>query len=111
MLDQRLGGKTPRCRPACLEELFIGQHFVMKKSKFTEEHISFALRQAESNTNVALVYRKMGISNAIYYNRKKKTESRGEDAASLDAQMRLAMGDKTIPLNFSSATLIAYMIR
>ena len=36
----------------------------MKKSKFTEEQIAFALRQAESGTTVAEVCRKMGISEA-----------------------------------------------
>lgn len=33
----------------------------MKKSKFTEEQIAFALRQAESGTRVAEVCRKMDI--------------------------------------------------
>ncbi len=33
----------------------------MKKSKFTEEQIDFALRQAESGTTVGEVCRKMGI--------------------------------------------------
>jgi putative transposase len=44
----------------------------MKKSKFTEEQILFALRQAETGTQVAEVCRKMGISDATYYNWKKK---------------------------------------
>ena len=43
----------------------------MKKSKFTEEQIAFALRQAESGTTVAEVCRKMGISEATFYNGKK----------------------------------------
>jgi len=34
----------------------------MKKSKFTEEQIAFALRQAETETPVAGVCRKAGIS-------------------------------------------------
>ena len=34
----------------------------MKKSKFTEEQIAFALKQAESGTRVEEVCRKMGIS-------------------------------------------------
>jgi putative transposase len=34
----------------------------MKKSKFTEEQIAFAQRQAESGTRVVEVCRKMGIS-------------------------------------------------
>lgn len=44
----------------------------MKKSKFTESQIVFALRQAETGVTVAEVYRKMGISEATYYNSKRK---------------------------------------
>ena len=44
----------------------------MKKSKFTESQIIFALRQAETGTKVAEVCRKMGISEATFYNWKKK---------------------------------------
>jgi putative transposase len=44
----------------------------MKKSKFTEEQIAFALRQAESRTRVAEVCRKMGISEQTYFWWKKK---------------------------------------
>jgi len=44
----------------------------MKKSKYTEEQIAFALRQAESGTAVGEVCRKMGISEATFYNWKKK---------------------------------------
>ena len=34
----------------------------MKKTKYTDEQIAFALRQAETGTRVAEVCRKMGIS-------------------------------------------------
>jgi len=34
----------------------------MKKSRFTEQQIAFALRQAESGTSVEEVCRKMGVS-------------------------------------------------
>ncbi len=44
----------------------------MKKSKHTEEQIAFALRQAESGTTVGEICRKMGISEATFYNWKKK---------------------------------------
>ena len=44
----------------------------MKKTKFTEEQIAFALRQAESGTRISEVCRKMGISDATFYNWKKK---------------------------------------
>lgn len=44
----------------------------MKKSKFTEAQIVFALHQAETGTKVGDVCRKMGISDATFYNWKKK---------------------------------------
>lgn len=44
----------------------------MKKSKFTEQQIAFALRQAEQGTPVIEVCRKMGISDNTFYNWKKK---------------------------------------
>ncbi len=44
----------------------------MKKTKFTEEQIAFALRQAETGTKVAEVCRKMGICEATFYNWKQK---------------------------------------
>ena len=46
--------------------------FAMKKSKFTEEQIAFALHQAETGTNVEEVCRKIGISQATFYAWKKK---------------------------------------
>ncbi len=44
----------------------------MKKSKYTEEQIAFALKQAEAGTRVEEVCRKFGISEATFYNWKKK---------------------------------------
>lgn len=44
----------------------------MKKSRFTEEQIAFALKQAELGTAVAEICRKMGVSEATFYNWKKK---------------------------------------
>lgn len=44
----------------------------MKKSKFTEQQIAFALKQAETGTAVSEVCRKMGVSEATFYNWKKK---------------------------------------
>ncbi len=37
----------------------------MKRTRYTEERIAFALRQAESGTPVAEVIRKMGVISTI----------------------------------------------
>lgn len=39
----------------------------MKKSKYTDEQIAFALKQAELGTSVDEVCRKMAISDATFY--------------------------------------------
>ncbi len=44
----------------------------MKKTRYTEEQIAFALKQAETGTRVEEICRKMGISEATFYNWKKK---------------------------------------
>ncbi len=44
----------------------------MKKSKFTEDQIAFALKQAELGTSVEEVCRKMGISDSTVYVWRKK---------------------------------------
>ena len=44
----------------------------MKKSKFTEERITYALRQVESGTPPADVCRQLGVSEATLYIWKKK---------------------------------------
>ena len=44
----------------------------MKKSRFTDEQIAYALQQAEYGTPVAEVIRKMGIAEQTFYRWKKK---------------------------------------
>jgi putative transposase len=44
----------------------------MKKSKFSDAQIAFILRQAEEGTAIAEVCRKAGISDATFYNWRKK---------------------------------------
>jgi putative transposase len=44
----------------------------MKKSKFSEEQIAYALRQADSGTPVGDVCRQLGVSQATFYVWKKK---------------------------------------
>lgn len=43
----------------------------MKKSKFTDQQIAFALHQAEAGTSVEEVCLKMGVSQATFYRWKK----------------------------------------
>jgi putative transposase len=43
----------------------------MKKSRYTEEQITFALKQAETGTPVAEVIRRMGVSEQTFYRWKK----------------------------------------
>jgi putative transposase len=49
----------------------------MKKSKFTEQQIVFALKQAETGIPVAEVCRKTGISEATFFNWKRKFSGLG----------------------------------
>ena len=44
----------------------------MRKSKFTEEQIAYALRQVEGGTRVGEVCRKMGVAEATFFRWKKK---------------------------------------
>ena len=44
----------------------------MKRTRYSEEQIAFALRQAESGTSVAEITRKMGVSEQTFYRWKKK---------------------------------------
>ena len=44
----------------------------IKRSKFTEEQVTYALRQAESGTPVPDVCRQLGVSEATFYVWKKK---------------------------------------
>ena len=49
----------------------------MKKSKFTEEQILFALKQADAGQAVPDVCRQMGISEATFYVWKKRYANMG----------------------------------
>jgi putative transposase len=42
------------------------------KKRFTEQQIAYALKQAETGTSIQGIIRKMGISEATFYNWKKR---------------------------------------
>ena len=44
----------------------------MKKKRYTDEQITYALRQAEAGTPVADICRQLGVSEASFYLWKKK---------------------------------------
>jgi putative transposase len=49
----------------------------MKRSRFSEEQVTYALRQAESGTAVADVCRQLGVSEATFYVGKKSMATWG----------------------------------
>lgn len=49
----------------------------MKKSRYTEEQVAYALRQAELGTPVGEVVRKMGVSEQTFYRWKKQYAGMG----------------------------------
>jgi putative transposase len=59
----------------------------MKRKRFTEDQIAFALRQAESGTPVAEVIRKLGITEPTYYRWKKQFAGMGVAEIRLPKQL------------------------
>lgn len=49
----------------------------MKKSRFTEEQITYALKQAEGGEPVAEICRKMGVSQNAFYQWRRKYQGMG----------------------------------
>ncbi|RYE48537.1 MAG: transposase [Hyphomicrobiales bacterium] len=61
----------------------------MKRSRFSEEQIAYALRLAESGTAVVDVCRQIGVSEATYYTWKKKFGDPGAYSGERDRRFRL----------------------
>ena len=49
----------------------------MKKSRFTEQQVAYALRQAEDGGRVAEICRKLGVSEQTFYTWKRKYAGAG----------------------------------
>jgi len=61
------------------------EEHVMKRSRFTEEQIAFALKQAELGTWVDEICRKIGISDATFYKWRQKYGGLGPSRIARDA--------------------------
>lgn len=75
----------------------------MKRSKFSEEQIAYALRQAESGTAVADVCRHLGVSEATFYVAKQKFAQMGvselrrmQSLEEEDTRLKLVVADLTL---------------
>jgi putative transposase len=68
---------SPNLGPFEMSEIWQNQtrgrgEFAMKRSKFSEQQIAFALRQAETGTKVKEIIRKLGITEQTFYRWKKQ---------------------------------------
>ncbi len=82
----------------------------VKKSRYTEEKIAFALRQMEMGISVEEVCRKMGISSATFYQWRKKYGGFGPSELQRLRQLedlRVGMITKNDPLSLASFPVIA----
>ncbi len=79
----------------------------MKRSKFTEEQVTYVLRQAEAGTAVEDICRSMGISHATFYIWKKKFGELGASEARRlrqleeeNLRLKKLVADLTLDKNF-----------
>jgi putative transposase len=81
----------------------------MRKSTFTEEQITYALRQAESGTPVLEVCRKLGISEQTFYRWKKKFAGMG--VAELQRLRQLEEENRQLKQLVADLTLDRHMLQ
>jgi len=66
----------------------------MKKSRFSEEQITYALRQADSGTPVADICRQLSVSEASFYHWRKKYGRSASSYLSLHFMQRSAFSPR-----------------
>ena len=81
----------------------------MKRKRFTEEQISYALKQAESGTPVTEVCRKLGISEQTFYRWKRKYAGMG--VAELRRLKQLEQENKKLKQLVADLTLDKQMLQ
>jgi transposase-like protein len=65
--------------------LTLKEQDAMKRKRYSDEQIAFALRQAESGTLVDEICRKLGVSEATFYRWKKQLAGMGGRDAPAEA--------------------------
>ena len=81
----------------------------MKRKRFTEEQISYTLRQAESGAPVTEVCRKLGISEQTFYRWKRKYAGMG--VAELRRLKQLEQENKRLKQLVADLTLDKQMLQ
>ena len=80
----------------------------MRKSRFTEEQIAYALRQVEQGTPAAELCRKMGVSEQTFYTWKKRFAGMG--AAELRRMRQLEDENRRLKTLIADLTLDKHML-
>jgi len=81
----------------------------MKRTRFTEEQIAHALRQAEGGTPVAEVCRKLGVTEQSFYRWKKKYGGMG--VAELRRLKQLEQENRKLKQIVADLTLDKHMLQ
>ena len=81
----------------------------MRKSKYTDEQIAYALRQAETGTAPAEICRKLGISEQTFYRWKKKYAGLG--ASELRELKQLRQENRRLKRMVADLSLYKQMLR
>lgn len=81
----------------------------MKRKRFTEEQIAYALRQVESGMPVAEVCRKLGVTEQSFYRWKKKYDGMG--VAELRRLKQLEQENRKLKQIVADLTLDKHMLQ
>jgi putative transposase len=81
----------------------------MKRKRFTEEQIAYALRQAEGGTPIAEVCRKLGVSEQTFYRWKRKYGGMG--VAELRRLKELEQENRKLKQIVADLTLDKHMLQ
>ena len=81
----------------------------MKRRRFTEEQIAYALRQAESGKTAAEICRELGVSQNTFYRWRRKYDGMG--IAELRRLKQLEKENKRLKVLVADLTLDKHMLK